>query len=210
MLLCGIHSLLGELHSPSHTLGWINRAWHKVSSIFPQQETIERHQLGVWSLSFARSSGWNLRQHLGNVTAIFSAFPLFRRLATEVYALRPGLSVPYVASSIWNGIEPVLLLYLSSRLLEQIETVITTGQPDTSALMNALVARVFCVIATIYLEWLVANLLPQLSCAIKRHFGLFLLRAQLRLDIPTVNDPKGTIDATSEVAWDKAPTLYYI
>ncbi|KAF9041003.1 hypothetical protein BDZ89DRAFT_331298 [Hymenopellis radicata] len=134
MLLCGIHSFaLRDPHSlqASHSPGWISRACHKVSSFFAQRETIERHQLGVWKLTFARSSGWNLRKHLGNVATIFSSFPLFRRLATEVYALRPGLSVLYVASSIWNGIESAVLLYLSSRLLEQIETVITTGQPNT-------------------------------------------------------------------------------
>lgn len=96
---------------------------HKeISEKKPKEEvTLKTVELGIYKLTLPISAGgWDLRDSLKQVSI---ALPLIRRLATEIYALEPLLSVLYVASQFWNGIEGALLLYLSSRLLKIVSVI---------------------------------------------------------------------------------------
>ncbi len=51
---------------------------------------------------------------------VASSIPFLKRLAIDVYTLDPWLSVLYVLSRIWWGVESAVSLYLSSRLLKTV------------------------------------------------------------------------------------------
>lgn len=80
------------------------------------QDALKMIDLGVYRVTIPALTGaWNPREQLNQIIA---ALPLFRRLAADIYALEPFLSILYLVSQLWEGLESALLLYLSSRLLK--------------------------------------------------------------------------------------------
>ncbi|KAJ7596694.1 P-loop containing nucleoside triphosphate hydrolase protein [Mycena floridula] len=144
-------------------------------------------QLGVWKLTMLKEQSFQMKKHLKDLV---SAIPLLKRLALQIYTLEPLLFVCFLASKFWSGVESAVMLYLSSRLLKIIEIGLTTGYPDKTAIIYAIVYRMFCVIGVAIIDWWSEKSLPYLKSRIKAHFELYLMEAQLKLDLPTSQEPQ--------------------
>ncbi|KAJ7100366.1 P-loop containing nucleoside triphosphate hydrolase protein [Mycena epipterygia] len=101
----------------------------------------------------------------------------------------------------WAAFESVLMLYVSDKLLKIIEVRIREGRPDANAITHALVARLICVTFTAITRWARQYISPILESHVELHFEDYLLRANLRLDMPTSNDSSSRSRASSEDAW---------
>ncbi|KAK0209673.1 P-loop containing nucleoside triphosphate hydrolase protein [Armillaria fumosa] len=162
------------------------------------KERLETIELGVWKVSFLKSTPFNVREQISDLG---SAFPYFHRLAVEVYTLEPVLAILFVLNKLWKAVEGALLLYLSSRILRIIEIGLIQGAPDTGAIMNAVAARMACVVLAAILQWASEQVIPILKTRIMTHFELYLMQAQLRIDVPTSQEPRSKFRASSYNAW---------
>ncbi|KAK0205768.1 P-loop containing nucleoside triphosphate hydrolase protein [Desarmillaria ectypa] len=164
---------------------------------------VETIALGVWKVSFLQSTPFNVRKQISDLG---SAFPYFHRLAIEVYTLEPVLVMFFVLNKLWKGVEGALLLYFSSRILRIIEIGLVEGAPDMGAILNAVAARIACVVLAAILNWVSERVIPTLKTRITTHFELYLMQAQLRIDVPTsqgelYSQPRSRIRASSYNAW---------
>ncbi|KAK0231574.1 P-loop containing nucleoside triphosphate hydrolase protein [Armillaria fumosa] len=157
---------------------------------------VETIQLGIWKVVMAKSP----MNHLDiskRWNRIASTVPFLKRLAIDVYTLDPCLSVLYVLTRIWWGVESAVSLYLSSRLLKTIEACLLEGKPNTGAILNALLVRVVALIATTTMRWAIERIVPPLKSKVDNHFKLYLMQAQLLTDVPTSHEPGPNVSAIS-------------
>ncbi|KAJ7615767.1 P-loop containing nucleoside triphosphate hydrolase protein [Mycena polygramma] len=159
--------------------------------------------LGVWKLLLpndmdsrgvftATKQKWN---------TIVSAYPMVLGFFQEIYRLDPHLFVLLIALKLWGEIESVVMLYVSGRLLRIIEVGLIEGRPDIQAIVQAIVARLICVTVSATAKWARDYIEPVLQDRIQLHFEDYLLRAKLRLDMPTADDSSSKSQATAHSAW---------
>ncbi|KAJ7154061.1 P-loop containing nucleoside triphosphate hydrolase protein [Mycena filopes] len=84
---------------------------------------------------------------------------------------------------------------------------LTEGRPDVKAITQALVARLIAVTITVIARWGREYIEPLLESCILRHFEDHLLRATLRLDMPTATDTSTRSQATAADASSSFETL---
>ncbi|KAK0435827.1 P-loop containing nucleoside triphosphate hydrolase protein [Armillaria borealis] len=159
---------------------------------------LETFQLSVWKVSIFKSSPLNLRKQFLDLK---DALRYFQRLAIDVYTLEPMLATLFVLNELWSGIQGALLLHLSSEILRMVEMGLVHGAPQTDAILKALALRIFFVAFAALLQWESERVLPTLKTRIKTHFELFLMQARLRIDLPTSQEPRSQVRATSHDAW---------
>ncbi|KAK0430901.1 P-loop containing nucleoside triphosphate hydrolase protein [Armillaria borealis] len=159
---------------------------------------LETFQLGVWKVSILKSSPFNLRKQFLDLK---DALRYFKRLAIDVYTLEPILATLFVFNKLWSGVQSALLLYFSSQILRMVEIGLINGAPNVGAILKALAVRIFFVIFAAVLQWESERIHPILKTRITTHFELFLMQAQLRIDIPTSQEPRSKVRATSHDAW---------
>ncbi|KAJ6540799.1 P-loop containing nucleoside triphosphate hydrolase protein [Mycena vulgaris] len=158
--------------------------------------------LGVWRVLLAQetvSRGFGATMDKWN--SVRAAYPLVLRFLKELYHLNPYLIVVFVFLKLWGGMESVLMLYVSGRLLQIIEMGLVEGRPDVNAITQAIVARLICGGLTATTEWAREYISPILESRIQLHFEDHLLQANLRLDMPTSTDGGSKSQADSHDAW---------
>lgn len=127
--------------------------------------------LGVWRVTMAKEPRFDIKKRAKD---FFSALPLIKTLATDIFKLEPTLFILFLISQAWSGIETAILLYLSSRFLRivcasvclrdsrsscldilpmQIEIGLTERAPDVTAILQAGAARLICVLIVALVEW---------------------------------------------------------
>ncbi|KAJ7879382.1 P-loop containing nucleoside triphosphate hydrolase protein [Mycena leptocephala] len=160
--------------------------------------------LGVWSVLLPNEvvSGGVFSATKQKWNSIVLAYPVVLRFFQEIYALHPNLFVLLIVLKLWGEMESVVKLYVSSRLLQIIEIGLTEGRPDVNAISQALVARLICVSVTAFAQWAREYVSPILENRIQLHFEDHLLRAKLRLDMPTATDTSSKSQASSHDAWN--------
>ncbi|KAJ7453361.1 P-loop containing nucleoside triphosphate hydrolase protein [Mycena galericulata] len=169
-----------------------------------QSEPYTSIDLGVWrvllpeEIKSTRSRSWISLEKWNTVVL---AYPLVLRFLQEMYHLNPTLVVLVVLLKLWEGVESVLMLYVSSRLLQIIEVGLAEGRPDVNAIAQAIVARLICVTLTATTRWAREYICPILESVVQLHFEDYLLRANLRLDMPTSADRSSRSQASSGDAW---------
>ncbi|PBK82608.1 hypothetical protein ARMGADRAFT_731053 [Armillaria gallica] len=163
-----------------------------------ERRRLETFQLGIWKVSILKSTPLNFRKKFLDLK---EAFGYFKRLAIDVYTLEHTLATFFVLNELWSGVQNALLLYLSSQMLRTIETGLIQGAPDIGAILKAVAVRVFFVVFAAILQWEKQRLLPALTTRITTHFELFLMQAQLRIDLPTSQKPRSQVRASSHDAW---------
>ncbi|KAJ7105195.1 P-loop containing nucleoside triphosphate hydrolase protein [Mycena epipterygia] len=158
--------------------------------------------LGVWRVLLPKETSKGFRVSMDKWNTVVSAYPLVLRFLLEVYSLNPRLVIFVVLLKLWGGFESVLMLYVSSKLLKIIEVGLTEGRPDVTAITQAIVARMLCVTFTATTGWARDYISPILEARVQRHFEDHLLRANLRLDMPTSTDSSSRSQASSYDAWN--------
>ncbi|PBK82584.1 P-loop containing nucleoside triphosphate hydrolase protein [Armillaria gallica] len=159
---------------------------------------LETVQLGVWKVSILNSSPLDLRKQFLDLK---DALRYVRRLAIDVYTLEPILATLFVFNKLWSGVQSALLLYFSSQILRMVEIGLIHGAPDIGAILKALAVRIFFVIFAAVVQWESERFQATLKTRITTHFELFLMQAQLRIDLPTSQEPRSKVRATSYDAW---------
>jgi len=79
---------------------------------------IDDIQLGVWRLKIGITPGWVLQRQFDSIT---SAYPLIRRLCTDIFFLSPRVFVFFFVCQFWSGIEDAVLMHYSSSLLRMVK-----------------------------------------------------------------------------------------
>ncbi|KAJ7727533.1 P-loop containing nucleoside triphosphate hydrolase protein [Mycena maculata] len=158
--------------------------------------------LGVWRVLFPKEMGsTGFRIPMDKWNTVILAYPLVLRFLQEIYNLNPLLVILVVLLKLWEGVESVLMLYVSSRLLQIIEVGLAEGRPDVHAIAQAIIARLICVTFTATTRWARGYICPILESRVRLHFEDHLLRAKLRLDIPTATDNSSKTQASAYDAW---------
>ncbi|KAK0464131.1 P-loop containing nucleoside triphosphate hydrolase protein [Armillaria novae-zelandiae] len=161
-------------------------------------EELKTFQLGIWKVSILKTSPFNLRKQFVN---LIDALRYFKRLAIDVYSLEPVLATLFVFNKLWSGVQSALLLYFSSQILQMVELGLIHGAPDVGAILKALAFRTFFVIFAAVLQWESERFDPILKTRITNYFELFLMQAQLRIDLPTSQEPRSKVRAAPHDAW---------
>ncbi|KAK0440869.1 P-loop containing nucleoside triphosphate hydrolase protein [Desarmillaria tabescens] len=176
----------------------IDKANLTMNQVEDERRELETFQLGVWKVSILKSTSFNFRKQFSDVKV---ALKYFWRLTIEVYTLAPVLATLYVLNELWSGVQGTLLLYLSSQILRIIEIGMVDRTLDIAAVLKVLVVRILCVIFSAVLQWARELVLPTLKTRITTHFELFLMQARLRIDLPTSQEPRSKLQASSYDAW---------
>ncbi|KAK0430085.1 hypothetical protein EV421DRAFT_2042067 [Armillaria borealis] len=148
---------------------------------------LETFQLGIWKVSILKRTQLNFgKQFLG----LKKEFGYFRHLAIDVYTLEPMLATVFTLNELWCGVHSAVLLYFSSQILRIIEIGLVQGATEIGAILKAVAVRIFFVVFAAVLQWESERILPTLKTRIMTHFELFLMQAQLRIDLPTFQEPR--------------------
>ncbi|KAJ7259597.1 hypothetical protein B0H12DRAFT_421106 [Mycena haematopus] len=114
--------------------------------------SLEEMKLGVWRVltekEIQTSAGFATRWK--KITALL---PTIQRFVTDVYTVGPGLLLLIVLSRVWSAVEDVLLLHLATKVLSIIEVGLREREPDTEAIVNAVVARILVVAISAAVQW---------------------------------------------------------
>ncbi|KAJ7626077.1 P-loop containing nucleoside triphosphate hydrolase protein [Roridomyces roridus] len=161
--------------------------------------------LGVWRVLLPKdtTSGfrrWNMFP-MEKWNSVVKAYPLVLRFLREIYELDPMLVIFVVLLKLCEGMESVLTLWVSGKLLQIIEIGLKEGRPDVNAISQALIARLLCVTFTATTKWAREFIYPIVESRVTLHYEDHLLRANLRLDIPTSSDSANKTQASEYDAW---------
>ncbi|RDB22977.1 Lipid A export ATP-binding/permease protein MsbA [Hypsizygus marmoreus] len=155
-------------------------------------------QIGIWQFWTARGSPFDLRR---KIMELVSGLQLFRRLVAEIFSISPGMLILFILSKIWSGVETAVLMQLSTRLLQIIESGLVEGRVDDRAIYMAILSRLSCVVFVAIMQWWTNNSIPVLKTRIIHHYEIYLMRARLRLDLPTSLEPDSQARASSHDTW---------
>ncbi|KAK6967033.1 P-loop containing nucleoside triphosphate hydrolase protein [Favolaschia claudopus] len=168
-----------------------------------EEDAYKTLKLGVWRILLPNKivSGGIVSATKHKCRAIVQAYPVVQQFFRQVYDLNPHLCLLFIALKLWGEIESVVFLYVSGRLLRIIEVGITEGRPDSSAILQALLAHLICVTVTATARWGRDYVSPILENTVSMHFDDYLLRAKLHLDMPTAADTSNRTQALAFHAW---------
>ncbi|KAF7375308.1 Lipid A export ATP-binding/permease protein MsbA [Mycena sanguinolenta] len=119
----------------------------------------------------------------------------------EVYSLDPHLNLLYFLLRLASSVEGTLMLYASSKLLQTVEIGLTSGRPDINAILWAVGLRVACTALTSANRWALLWVTPALQGQLVAHFEEYILRARVRLDLPTSTDKNNEVDVSPWMIW---------
>ncbi|KAF8163822.1 P-loop containing nucleoside triphosphate hydrolase protein [Crassisporium funariophilum] len=165
---------------------------------------IHELRLGIWKLKFTDPSDSKFGQYTNDIR---SAFPLFRRFCIDVYCVEPRLFTIWLLTQIWLGIDDALLTYFSTVLLRNLEAGILSKTPDTVAILLAAAVRLACSLLCVYANWYNQQCLTVLRSTITRHFEMYLMKANLGLDLPTSHEPVSKQEVSAKDAWNSMETV---
>ncbi|KAF8652807.1 hypothetical protein AX16_004158 [Volvariella volvacea WC 439] len=156
--------------------------------------------LGVWRVWFEKSTS-RFPFRTQELSQIIDFATLFRFLH-DIFKISPSTFVFLVVMKIWNGLEPVVLLSLSSRLLNLIEAGLSTKKPDARAIINAITLRVLCVLVATFLRWLGRHQESIMKSRMTMFYEKLILKARLKTDVSTAReDDFGRYSAGALNAW---------
>ncbi|KAF8645642.1 hypothetical protein AX16_007673, partial [Volvariella volvacea WC 439] len=103
--------------------------------------------LGVWRIWIDKATGTSASKN-------FSLdLPTARRLLYDVYKINPFIFVMLLVGRLWDGVEQVVLLSFSSKVLGMIEEGLKTGKPDITGILHAALMRLLIVIFVAVFRW---------------------------------------------------------
>ncbi|KAJ6592521.1 hypothetical protein B0H19DRAFT_7158 [Mycena capillaripes] len=164
--------------------------------------------LGIWRLllpkesfssKFSVAPGFSLSWDKWKEQISF--LPTIWRFMAEMYLLSPGLVLLNFMLGFASTMEGTLMLYTSTRLLRTVEVGLVEGRMDVNAILQAVVIRMTCVILTSTISWAKEHVTPLLQTRVILHVEEYILRARLRLDLPTGADKNTTPKVTAGRVW---------
>ncbi|KAF8641261.1 hypothetical protein AX16_010100, partial [Volvariella volvacea WC 439] len=103
--------------------------------------------LGIWRIWIDKATGTGASKN-------FSLdLPTARRFLCDIYKINPFIFVMLLIGKLWDGVEQVVLLSFSSKVLGMIEEGLKTGKPNTTGILHAALMRLLIVIFVAVFRW---------------------------------------------------------
>ncbi|GLB44207.1 putative ABC transporter [Lyophyllum shimeji] len=146
--------------------------------------------VGIWQVLTLKESFSIKPSRWVEWNKYISTLPHIRRLVGDIYALNPPLVILYLASRAWKGVVPGITVYVSSQLFVALEAYLRDGEGDPSAVLQALMAHLFCVVISTLTSSLHNHFVPKLTSQTQMFFEEHLIRENLRYDVQTLQQSK--------------------
>ncbi|KAF8513614.1 P-loop containing nucleoside triphosphate hydrolase protein [Gautieria morchelliformis] len=160
----------------------------------PAKTVLKFRELGVWTIMTEINAGgsWTLpgRAVIQQGREMIAIFPIVYHFLHECFSVSPWMMVVYILASLWNSTEDAVDLYFSSQLLNIIQNSITNQKVDGYALAKAVIYRVIFTFMTSAFSKAKKRASHVLANRIRYLFEERLIRANLRLDLPTFQGPE--------------------
>ncbi|KAF8652809.1 hypothetical protein AX16_004160 [Volvariella volvacea WC 439] len=104
------------------------------------------------------------------------------------YELNRFIFVILVLVKIWDGLEAVVLLSFSSKLLNLIEEGLKNGKPDTDAILRATLTRLFVALFASTFRWWSKTLQARIDNQMSLFYQDIVLNVRLKKDISAAKD----------------------
>ncbi|KAF8645644.1 hypothetical protein AX16_007675 [Volvariella volvacea WC 439] len=111
-----------------------------------------------------------------------------RRFLSDMYKLNPSIFIMLVLGKIWDGVERVVLLFFSSKLLGMIETGLKTGKPDTSGILRAALKRLLIVVVAATFRWWCGRVQSRMHNEISLFYENMILSSKLKKNVAAAKD----------------------
>ncbi|KAJ7675676.1 P-loop containing nucleoside triphosphate hydrolase protein [Mycena polygramma] len=169
--------------------------------------SLEEMKLGVWrvlTLKENRSFGFEVPWK-----KIMTTLPTVQKFVVDMYTvIGPGLLSFIILSKVWSkGLEDVLCLHFSNKILSIIEVGLKEGQPDTGAIVNAVIARILVVAISAGVEWWRTQLTPIMQNRCMHHYEDLIFSSNLGKDLPTIHDNNADTSLSGTPVWDNFTAL---
>ncbi|KAI5121373.1 hypothetical protein M0805_001186 [Coniferiporia weirii] len=168
----------------------------KEGSAAPARPAYKLHtvRLGVWELVYVSQSRfsqlWTFPTRIrANVIDYLEHVPLVVRFFREVYALAPRSVVYYFLNNFWESFQGSLSMYFTSKLLDAIGERLQGKELDKTTIAKVLVGKLVSSLLTNILIKVVEKDLDIVRNRVKYQFMLKTMKAVLKLDIATADDP---------------------
>ncbi|KIJ27976.1 hypothetical protein M422DRAFT_37506 [Sphaerobolus stellatus SS14] len=156
-----------------------------------EEASITFKEFGVWTVMRQKSNvgSWlRLLGLKGFVQRFREDAPLIWHFIRECFQVSPHLVTVFLISSILSGMEISLDLYFSNHLLNCIQKMILKENVESSTLFIAVSCKIGIVCIAAILRSFMNRTSLVLSTRVDRHFDSRVLKAHLKLDLPTFQD----------------------
>ncbi|KAF8575570.1 P-loop containing nucleoside triphosphate hydrolase protein [Ramaria rubella] len=161
-----------------------------------EKKALEFEDVGVWTVmrEVDVDSSWRSklpgRVMLSRWKELIAMFPIFYRFLQECFSVAPNMMVVYLLAALWTSTEDAVGLYFSSRLLNIIQDSIINHKVDGRALIVAVVSRVLFTLMNSVVATAKRRAKQTLVTRVRYLFEERLIHANLRLDLPTFEEPE--------------------
>ncbi|KAF8491288.1 P-loop containing nucleoside triphosphate hydrolase protein [Gautieria morchelliformis] len=160
-------------------------------------DSVEHKRLGVWNVYVAKPDTISGFSFLQTFDEALKALPYVIRAVQVLVLLCYKALLIYITSGLIISVLPATSLYYSGQLLQVVQDSIDSRSVDKRLLIRVL-----------FLESV-----PCIVSKMRTHYAEHILRAHIRLDVPTYNDPavqgqlRSAVGSRSNVAWSCIRTL---
>ncbi|KJA17922.1 hypothetical protein HYPSUDRAFT_976444 [Hypholoma sublateritium FD-334 SS-4] len=143
---------------------------------------IEERQLGVWTLRTEVPS--NVFQDPRKLWIEFEkAVPFCLRLLVDIYNVAPYHLIIYLVCKLAEGLEEILILGFSDKLLRAIEIGLVERKPNVSTVVTSILSQLACSFFFVLLKWYSNTCHGILRAKVSSYFQLKLMKSNLHLDL---------------------------
>ncbi|KAH8116755.1 hypothetical protein DFH11DRAFT_1724713 [Phellopilus nigrolimitatus] len=146
-----------------------------------------------WNLGQILTGLWKLRPRVSFQTDLATAFDDVQhlpRFLREIYSLAPREQIGYVLENCWRSMWDGISLYLTSHLFDAVADRIQGGNVDDNVILWAISIKVAYTVLSELITKVMQRNKEVLQDRVKYHFMLKEMRAALKLDIITADDPE--------------------
>ncbi|KAF7314494.1 ABC transporter ATP-binding protein [Mycena kentingensis (nom. inval.)] len=175
----------------------------------PGSTKLQEVRLGVWRIVIEKptSSRWAISSlSLPDVAEQWkkatSMLPQLQTFAMDIYALDPFQATLFLLSRLWHGFEEIFVLHLSTRILAIIEIGLKSSKPDTSAILQAVAARLVLVGMTTMVDVWSEKISAVMETRVQHYYEDKLFAAKLETDMPATHDNADDGGVYAGGVWD--------
>ncbi|KAJ6525313.1 P-loop containing nucleoside triphosphate hydrolase protein [Mycena vulgaris] len=176
----------------------------KKNGLQAKGNSLEEIRLGVWRVLTEKETSIGLGARWRKIT---SMIPTIVSFSSDVYSVGPGLLSLIFLSKVWSSFEDVLLLHLSSKILSIIEVGLKDGEPDTAAIVNAVIWRMLVVGISATVGWWRTRTTPIMQNRVTHYFEDLIFSSNLEIDLPTTHDNNVDTSLSAQPVWENFMSL---
>ncbi|THV04723.1 P-loop containing nucleoside triphosphate hydrolase protein [Dendrothele bispora CBS 962.96] len=178
-------------------------------------EGIRTLHLGVHSVylsknSVQRETLFSIPKFIGIYNKWKDYLVALAQLAQDVYALSPVLVITLFFLDMFKSTEAVILLHYETKVLRIMEVGLHDGFIDSNALLQAVGARILCVLMTNLMKVFSNRLERRFQSRVIRHFDDYLLNCRLAFDLPMLADNLSDDEIGSQGVWNSLTSVLAI